>query len=859
MRIPTPATQGAAPLGDVQENPVQTLYSNVRALDMGQPGRDLSALGSAVGGVATVMQRRTDERILLELQNEMQDLENEIFDPRTGVMARLSGDAIGATEEIQQRMDDFKQGWSTREGLSATGRQAADKYLLSATGRVVGRTRDHETGEDLKYAVELIDAQISSQATKVAMADPTDPEWSDTEFDGALAKVTQLTSSLADRMGWDSEKVEVELDRRTSQLVSARIMALVDVHDDPEGAFTFLKAHKEELTGDTWSKLYPVLKDATETRQVNTSVMQMLFEEGSTPANVHEAANMLVQDAFSLTPTGRTKDSPVVPGSWSNVSLNLGPARPNPPNAPVMHVLSSSTAAVLGAGGRVEVYSGQEGDKPQHGSERHKTGAAADVRFYRADGTLVQLNDPEFVEIAYSMAYHGALGIGFGIEYMGHGMHVDLIDPNANKGEGHVWGSGAKAHAAALTEAMVTGDAERARELLGLPEGVRTGEANVKAAVPTDIAQLYQQYGDKPELFMKALQTYNTLQREVRTQMDRQKDDVIDDIYTRISTARSEGAHVELDDVITQQERVMLGSDVATVESYYSNTMGTDLIQTTEAGWDLVDRVVELGSSPNPADLETLLSMNFAKDVRPHVDDATYGVLTSVRDAAMTRRAAQGIPFSPVIPNYSQIQTVVKNVAEGMPSFSAIKDDAEREEMLMRLTDQAVAMATDFSAGEQAEVDQNMLYTLMRRQMLKTSIDQQTYGGEKDLMMPMAIAQADDVYDSWEDLVDEGFSFVSDDGDMEFNQDLMRGIAFAWREEHGYEILPSQLLTRSLNLFLFQNPSAANGMRVYDRTGSFDVGEVANPLGAQLWLDDPSPSAMEDAAKEFFKRVEDAQ
>lgn len=859
MRIPTPATQGAAPLGDVQEQPIQTPYSNVRAVDLGQPGRDLSALGKAVGGVATEMQRRTDERILLELQNDMQALENEIFDPRSGVMARLSGDAIGATKEVQQRMTDFKEGWATRDGLSASGRLAADKYLVSATDRVVGRTRTHETGEDLKYAVEMIDAQISSQATKVAMADPADPEWSDAEFDGALIKVSQLTASLADRMGWDGAKAEAELDRRTSQLVSARVMALVDVHNDPEAAFDFLQAHKDELTGDTWSKLYPVLKQASEEREVSTSVMKMLFEEDVAPADVSTAASMLVKDAFSLTPTGRTKDTPVIPGSWSNVTLDLGPARPNPPNAPVMHVLSSATSSVLGGGGRVEVFSGQEGDQPQHGSERHKTGAAADVRFYREDGTLVQITDPEFVEIAYSMAYHGAIGIGFGIEYMGHGMHVDLIDPNAAKGEGHVWGSGAKAHAAALTEAMVTGDAERARELLGLPEGVRTGDVNVKAAVPKEIAQLYEQYGDRPELFMKALSTYNTLQREVRSQMDREKNDIIDDIYTRISTARSEGQHVDLSDIMTQSERVMLGDDVATVESYYNNTMGTDLIQTTDAGWDLVDRVVELGSSPNPADLETLLSMNFAKDVRPHVDDATYGVLTSVRDAAMTRRAAQGIPFSPVIPNYSQIQTVVKNVAEGMPSFSAIKDDAEREEMLMRLTDQAVAMATDFSAGEQAEVDQNMLYTLMRRQMLKTSIDQQTYGGEKDLMMPMAIAQADDIYDSWEDLVDEGFSFVSDDGDMEFNQDLMRGIAFAWREEHGYEILPSQLLTRSLNLFLFQNPSAANGMRVYDRTGSFDVGEVANPLGAQLWLDDPSPSAMEDAAKEFFKRVEDAQ
>ncbi len=151
--------------------------------------------------------------------------------------------------------------------------------------------------------------------------------------------------------------------------------------------------------------------------------------------------------------------NPATPGKVYDYSIpvqyNMGPKRPNKPRNEIVSVIAASAEEVLGAGGKVVVTSGTENEGEQYGSNRHKTGNAADVALYRADGTRVKSSDPEMLAIAEAAARRGATGIGFGDEYMGGDhVHIDLVGTSG--GGGHVWASGAKGNADRLVAAMQT-------------------------------------------------------------------------------------------------------------------------------------------------------------------------------------------------------------------------------------------------------------------------------------------------------------------------------------------------------------------------------------------------------------------
>lgn len=140
-------------------------------------------------------------------------------------------------------------------------------------------------------------------------------------------------------------------------------------------------------------------------------------------------------------------------GYSTEFTMQLGPARPYAPNQPVLDVIGWSVDQVLGEGSRVIVTSGQEGDKPQHGSNRHGTGNAADIQIVDPQGNVITANDPRMQEIARAAAANGALGIGFGSEYMGGDhMHIDLVPPGA--GQAHTWASGGEAMRGELSAIM---------------------------------------------------------------------------------------------------------------------------------------------------------------------------------------------------------------------------------------------------------------------------------------------------------------------------------------------------------------------------------------------------------------------
>ena len=124
-----------------------------------------------------------------------------------------------------------------------------------------------------------------------------------------------------------------------------------------------------------------------------------------------------------------------------------------------MDAIHRAAITTLGQGAKIRVTSGQEGNLPQHGSNRHKTGLAADFQVYRPDGTLVNIGDPDALNFASKAAQFGVRGIGAGTEYMGAStFHFDMM-PHADYSpdQGPVWGSWAQDNRQALLAAMGIG------------------------------------------------------------------------------------------------------------------------------------------------------------------------------------------------------------------------------------------------------------------------------------------------------------------------------------------------------------------------------------------------------------------
>jgi len=138
----------------------------------------------------------------------------------------------------------------------------------------------------------------------------------------------------------------------------------------------------------------------------------------------------------------------------------MGPKRPEPPGVDIMETIHRAAISVLGHGAKIRVTSGQEGDLQQHGSNRHKTGLAADFQIYRPDGTLLGVGDDDALNFASKAAQMGVRGIGGGNEYMGaNTFHFDMM-PHADYSpdQGPVWGSWATDNRQALLQAMGIGN-----------------------------------------------------------------------------------------------------------------------------------------------------------------------------------------------------------------------------------------------------------------------------------------------------------------------------------------------------------------------------------------------------------------
>lgn len=148
---------------------------------------------------------------------------------------------------------------------------------------------------------------------------------------------------------------------------------------------------------------------------------------------------------------------PALRSNLADVSYNMGAHRPNKPNQTTIDIARSAVRDVLGPGYSVDVISGQENPGRQHGSNRHKTGLAADIQIKDPNGKLLTAtaNAQQMTDVAQAMAAKGAKGIGFGTDYMkAKGLHVDQFTPGP--GQDYEWGNLGNANKELLADARAT-------------------------------------------------------------------------------------------------------------------------------------------------------------------------------------------------------------------------------------------------------------------------------------------------------------------------------------------------------------------------------------------------------------------
>ncbi len=333
-----------------------------------------------------------------------------LYDPETGFANLQGGAAVAARARVSAEIDKITS--ASMEGLGKEAQRKLKDSIDARKERALSTIDGHTSDQRRVWIDGARDARIQSSYQDV-MADPA-------VADAELLRIEGEIRGRAADKGWSAEQTAFELGKAKSTVYRgvAEKIAVVD----PQGAAAYLQQNRDKMLGtdvaDLEAKLIPLAKNA-EGRRIGRA-----------------AADGLPSYSYD-----------------TKIEYAMGPARPNKPDQPILDVVGRSAEDVFGKGARVVVTSGQEDEGKQHGSNRHKTGLAADIAIYRPDGTRVKATDPDMATFAKAAAKNGATGIGFGAEYMGgEHIHVDLVGTDG--GGGHTWSSGAKAIAGDLTAEM---------------------------------------------------------------------------------------------------------------------------------------------------------------------------------------------------------------------------------------------------------------------------------------------------------------------------------------------------------------------------------------------------------------------
>lgn len=387
----------------------------VVGVQAGQTGAEAAARGmQAVGDLFYAFQDEVDTADAKVADARFAKvIQDAFYADGSGYMYADGANATSRREGIVKGLE--KERDTILGGLSPAARARAEAAIIARSREAQEQANRHAMTQGKEYLRTASEARISTFVSDAVY----NPQASSV----ALARAQNDIEAMGQEFGWAPEVVALKVKEARTQAHYGIATRLANA--DPVAAMDYLAANKDDMDGMVVAKLEgqlaPIAKE----------------HRGRRAGQAAAAGVGIPKYEYS-----------------TQFDFQMGPKRPNKPNDAVVNVIGKAAEDAFGKGARVVITSGQEDDGHQHGSARHKTGMAADIKVIRPDGSVVKSSDPDAPVFAVKAAELGAQGIGFGGEYMGGDhFHIDLLEPES-VGGGHVWASGGKAHADAIVNAI---------------------------------------------------------------------------------------------------------------------------------------------------------------------------------------------------------------------------------------------------------------------------------------------------------------------------------------------------------------------------------------------------------------------
>lgn len=244
MRVPT--VSGPS----VEERPLQTPYQRSSATPdlLGAPGRQTQALGEAVFGLGTAMERERKKEEIELAETRAKDADTQFsqalselqYHPESGYMGRQGraaaesyGDAVQSAQSLQRRVLDTIS--------DPRARNLASPALEARTTAAVQAMSRHAAAEGHKWKVQSSQSRAETTLLNAAN-DPTDPQL----FASALNAAHAEADAQGELQGWDTETTELR--KRTYSDFAYERRYVAWAAKDPVGALAHFAQHGQAMT-----------------------------------------------------------------------------------------------------------------------------------------------------------------------------------------------------------------------------------------------------------------------------------------------------------------------------------------------------------------------------------------------------------------------------------------------------------------------------------------------------------------------------------------------------------------------------------------------------------------------------------
>ena len=617
MRIPTPAERGQQ-VGSVTVDALQPVFQNTQFANNQELSQNLSSLGNSLRNTASILDKRRADLDTRAAQAQIDLAVRQINDPQNGILSRRGAAAKGSADEIDSLMSGVR-GNLNLDGLQGSSRQAVETLLKSTTESLYNRVAQFELGQLDVYDRELSEARVAGAADTAA----SDPLNNDAYQTGYL-QARDAGMMLAEQQGavpGDALYDQI-VSKQTSTVVLSRVDALANT--SANGAKDFLEAAYE--AGHI---------DATSYNATKAALQPRILEENATT---------IATEALAI----RNGDSLIDPAT------------------PIMGLIHSRES---GSGGYRALY-----DQGQTSRFSNVDITKMTVRqlqdFSDPSGSYGQWVKPRLDPNGYA-AQNGLTSTPMGKYQIVGGTLASLIEEMGLTGE--------EVFDEALQDKMFATLMQRRLSASTTVEGKREGlrnewegfrsvpDSQLDAAIAAfesgdggNYATPEDRIAAEPDMETRQLaqRLFNAEASSARAAEERERTAAVDGYYSTLDSMSAEDlAATTWDQMLSQTERDILGSDVTGLRNYYLAKKGGEKIETDYAvANDMMDNAA--GVNGKEAQLE-FMNMNLNTQ-RAVLSDQTYNDLRETQRVMQVAAQDPDLPdITDATPTMSQVSSMV--------------------------------------------------------------------------------------------------------------------------------------------------------------------------------------------------------